>query len=200
MNTINSPEGKVKIVQNMSLLWSQWFPSNFVLTKVSLLFYFWFWWMTILLGYGLIKISHFDHSYDHTDRRRTIVWLVPNWIVPNCERNHVSVTETGSLCLWHLTLQCVTLKQSSWNEIERFEPSHAKAQVKVCWFFLPVNRWLQLIKCNLLCCLQKHLKEVAFWLEFLRHPMPCRSCRAIWIYFSAQSERCSLPRRNRSRN
>lgn len=153
--------------------------------------------MTILLGYGLIKISHFDHSYDHAYRRRTIVWLVPNWIVPNCERNHVSVTETGSLCLWHQTLQCVTLKQSSWNEIECFEPSHAKAQVKLCWFFLPVNRWLQLMKCNLLCCLQKHLKEVAFWLEFLRHPMPCRSCRAIWIYFSAQSERCSLPRRNR---
>lgn len=131
----------------------------------------------LLVEYNQLNTINEYHQFPRRkDRRRTIVWLVPNWIVPNCERNHVSVTETGSLCLWHQTLQCVTLKQSSRNEIECFEPSHAKAQVK------------------------KHLKEVAFWLEFLRHPMPCRSCRAIWIYFSAQSERCSLPRRNRSRN
>ncbi|KZR98399.1 putative Myosin-XV [Daphnia magna] len=34
--------------------------------------------------------------------------------------------------------QCVILMQSSINEVERFEPSQAKAEVLVL-FFLPVN-------------------------------------------------------------
>ncbi|KAK4015274.1 hypothetical protein OUZ56_030257 [Daphnia magna] len=39
------------------------------------------------------------------------------------------LNKNGSLCLRHQTSQCVILMQSSWNQVERFETSQAKAEV-----------------------------------------------------------------------